>query len=204
MAPRTLTNCLQVVIPGSYSSAVADERDSTVEEFIDESIREAESGDEVRVFDEDMLRSPVTILEPRMPVVVEPQVPVIEAIALMQKERIGCVLVVRSKKLKGIFTERDVLTQVVGKGLDPAKTPVRKLMTSNPESLRPTDSIAYALNKMSLGDYRHIPLVNSAREPVGVVSVKDIVTYLVRFFPKSVMNLPTMPRQNYTREREGP
>ena len=77
-------------------------------------------------------------------------------------------------------------------------------MTSNPESLRPTDSIAYALNKMSLGDYRHIPLVNSAREPVGIVSVKDIVTYLVRFFPKSIMNLPTMPRQNYTREREGP
>ncbi|MFP6625877.1 MAG: CBS domain-containing protein [Deltaproteobacteria bacterium] len=183
---------------------MADERDSTVEEFIDESIREAESGDEVRVFDEDMLRNPVTVLEPRLPVVVEPQVPVIEAIALMQKERIGCVLVARSKKLKGIFTERDVLTQVVGKGLDPAKTPVRKLMTSNPESLRPTDSIAYALNKMSLGDYRHIPLVNSAREPVGIVSVKDIVTYLVRFFPKSIMNLPTMPRQNYTREREGP
>ena len=92
---------------------------------------------------------------------------------------------------------------MVGKGIDASKTPVRKRMTPNPESLRPTDSIAYALNKMSLGDYRHVPLVDNARVPVGVISVKDIVNYLVSFFPKSVMNLPTLPRQNYTQEREG-
>ncbi len=171
--------------------------------FIDASIREVKDTGAPRVFDEDMLREPVTILEPREPVVIEPQVPAVEAIKKMQDERIGCVLVVRSGKLKGIFTERDVLTQVVGKGIDAAKTPVRKLMTANPEYLRPTDSIAYALNKMSLGGYRHVPLVDNARVPVGVISVKDIVNYLVTFFSKSVMNLPTLPRQNYTREREG-
>ena len=183
---------------------MADEKDTEVEEFIDASIREIEQADSgSRTFDEEMLREPVTILGPREPVVVEPQASVLEAIAQMQDKRIGCVLVVRSGKLKGIFTERDVLTRVVGKGLDPATTAVRKLMTSNPESLRPTDSIAYALNKMSLGDYRHVPLVDNARVPVGVVSVKDIVNYLVGFFSKSVMNLPTMPRQNYTQEREG-
>ena len=66
-----------------------------------------------------------------------------------------------------------------------------------------TDSVAHALNKMSLGGYRHIPLVDSAQVPVGVISVKDIVNYVVRFFPKSVMNLPTLPRQNVAREREG-
>jgi CBS domain-containing protein len=84
-----------------------------------------------------------------------------------------------------------------------AKTPVRKLMTGNPETLRPSDSIAYALNKMSLGGYRHIPLVDNSDAPVGVISVKDIVNYLVKLFPKSVMNLPTLPRGNYAREREG-
>ena len=182
---------------------MADEKDTEVEEFIDTSIREVADGDGTRVFDEEMLREPVTVLEPREPVVVEPQTPAVEAIKKMQDERLGCVLVVRSNKLKGIFTERDVLTQVVGKGIDASKTPVRKLMTPNPESLRPTDSIAYALNKMSLGDYRHAPLVDNARVPVGVISVKDIVNYLVSFFPKSVMNLPTLPRQNYTQEREG-
>lgn len=174
-----------------------------VGEFIEDSIKELRTSDQERVFNSDMLRQEVSVLEPRSPVVVEPQVAALEAITVMQQERIGCVLVVRGGKLKGIFTERDVLTRVVGRGVDPAKTPVRKVMTADPESLRPTDSIAYALNKMGLGDYRHIPLVDKAQSPVGIISVKDIVNYLVRFFPKEIMNLPTLPRGNYAQEREG-
>jgi CBS domain-containing protein len=180
-----------------------DEKDELVSEFIEDVERGLEEGQEPRAFDEEMLTAPISELEPREPIVVEPQVPALEAITLMQEHRIGCVLVCRAGKLKGIFTERDVLSYVVGSGIDPAKTPVRKLMTENPEYLRPTDSIAYALNKMSVGGYRHVPLVDNARSPVGVISVKDIIGYIVRFFPKSVMNLPTLPRLNYAREREG-
>jgi CBS domain-containing protein len=182
-----------------------DQKDVEVEEFIDESIQSLAEGDESsRVFDEDMLRHPISHLEPNEPFVVEPQMPALEAIALMKEHRVGCVLVTRNGKLKGIFTERDVLTRIAGEGVDPAKTPVRMVMTSNVETLRASDSIAYALNKMSVGGYRHIPLVDKASHPVGVISVRDIITYIVRFFPKSVMNLPTLPRQNYTQEREGP
>lgn len=181
-----------------------DEKDVEVEEFIDESIQTLAESEGVRVFDEDMLRHPISDLEPNEPYTVEPQAPALEAIALMQQHRVGCVLVTRAGKLKGIFTERDVLTTVAGEGVDAAKTPVRRLMTSSVETLRPTDSIAYALNKMSVGGYRHIPLVDEASRAVGVISVRDIVTYIVRFFPKSVMNLPTLPRQNYAQEREGP
>jgi hypothetical protein len=46
-------------------------------------------------------------------------------------------------------------------------------------------------------------LVDKSGAPVGVVSVKDIVGYLVGFFPKSVINLPPAPRANYARQREG-
>jgi CBS domain-containing protein len=180
-----------------------DEKERQVEEFIDESIRTLDSGDTVQVLDERTLHSPISVLEPREPIVVEPQTTVLEAVTLMQAERVGCVLVTRAGKLKGIFTERDVLTEVIGKGVDATKTPVRKLMTPNPECLRVTDSIAYALNKMSVGGYRHVPLVDKTQVPVGVISVRDIVNYIVRFFPKSVMNLPTLPRQNYVQEREG-
>ncbi len=180
-----------------------DERDRQVAEFIEESIRALKSDAADRVFDERMLRAPVGVLEPREPIVVEPQTPVLEAVALMQEHGVGCVLVTRAEKLKGIFTERDVLTGVLGKGVDPAKTPVRRLMTANPEYLRITDTIAHALNMMSLGGYRHIPIVDKALRPTGVISVRDIVTYLVRFFPKSIMNLPTLPRGNVAQEREG-
>ncbi len=174
-----------------------------VGDYIDETIKEYEEGERSRVFDSDMLRQPISVLEPRAPVVVEPQAPALEAVTIMQTERIGCVLVARAGKLKGIFTERDVLSQIVGKGIDPAKTAVRKVMTSDPESLRMTDSIAYALNKMSVGGYRHIPLVDKAGAAVGVISVKDIVNYVVDFFPREIMNLPTLPRGNYTQAREG-
>ena len=75
---------------------MADEKDTEVEEFIDTSIREVADGDGTRVFDEEMLREPITVLGPREPVVVEPQPPAVEAIKKMQDERLGCVLVVRS------------------------------------------------------------------------------------------------------------
>ena len=139
--------------------------DREIAEYIEQSIRSLEAEGAERKFDERMLHAPVGVLEPRAPLIVEPLTSVLEAVTLMQEHRVGCVLVVRTAKLKGIFTERDVLTSVVGKAIDPAKTPVRKLMTPNPEYLRLTDSIAYALNKMSLGGYRHVPIVDADVEP---------------------------------------
>jgi len=180
-----------------------DEKQRQVDEFINETIRSLKGAESAQVFGEEMLHSPIAVLEPRVPIVVEPQTTVLEAVTLMQTERVGCVLVTRAEKLKGIFTERDVLTQVIGRGIDASKTPVRKLMTPNPEYLRASDSLAYALNKMSVGGFRHVPLVDKRLVPVGVISVRDIVNYIVRFFPKSVLNLPTLPRQNYVQEREG-
>lgn len=173
------------------------------DDFIEESIAAVSDRGAGRVFDESMLRVPLSAIEPARPLVVEPQASVLEAVTVMVEGRVGVVLVSRGAKLKGIFTERDAVTKIVARGIDPAKTPVRKVMTPDPETLRPTDSIAYALNKMSLGGYRHVPLVDSARTPVGVVSVRDIVNYLVTFFPESVLNLPTLPRGNYAQQREG-
>ena len=182
---------------------MADERDRSVKEFI-EATEGTLRNEPQTVFDDRLLRQSLSILGPREPILIEPEAFVAEAIIAMQSSRIGCVLVAKGGKLEGIFTERDVLTRVVGTGVDPASTSMRAVMTANPEYLRASDSIAYALNAMSVGGYRHVPLVNDAREPVGVVSVTDVVDYIVRLFPKSVMNLPTLPRQNYAREREGP
>ncbi|HYC55014.1 MAG TPA: CBS domain-containing protein [Candidatus Binatia bacterium] len=174
-----------------------------VDSFIRESIAELEVGDGVKAFDENMLRQPLSILPPAVPVTVETPASALEAIELMHERHIGCVLVVRAGKLKGIFTDRDVVSRVVAAGIDPAKIAVRRVMTARPECLRPSDSIAFALNLMGLGGYRHIPLLDKVGAPVGIVSVKDIVGYLVGFFPKSVLNLPPRPRANYAREREG-
>ena len=57
----------------------------------------------------------------------------------------------------------------------------------------PTASVAYALNKMSVDGYRHIPIVDDDDRAIAVLSIKDIVHFLVEFFPEAVLNLPGDP-----------
>ncbi|MDT8324633.1 MAG: CBS domain-containing protein [Bacteroidota bacterium] len=139
----------------------------------------------------DLRRSLRSLMKPAITVEIDTTVK--EAVNLMQDKRIGCVLVTSHDKLLGIFTERDVLKKILGAAFDLRTTPITEVMTTNPQALNEDDTIAYALNFMDLGGYRHIPLVNDAFEPVGLVSVKDIVSYLVEHFADEVLNLPPHP-----------
>ena len=76
-------------------------------------------------------------------------------------------------------------------------------MTRDPECLTPDDGIAYALNKMAVGGFRHIPLVDTQGSPQGIVAMRDIVEYLVDLFPQGVLNLPPSPNLAIARTREG-
>jgi CBS domain-containing protein len=136
-------------------------------------------------------------------VCVAPTATLREAIDKMNEGRVGCVLVQEKGKLIGVFTERDVLTRVVGRNLSVDATPVADLMTRDPECLTLDDGIAYALNKMSIGGFRHIPLVDDQHRPTGVVAMRNIVDYIVDLFPEEVLNLPPSPGHMVPREREG-
>lgn len=119
-----------------------------------------------------------------------------QVVATLQERHIGCVLLVGDDgKLAGIFTERDLLTKVAGRRLDWQQERVTNYMTSDPETLRLDDRIAWALNLMNMGGYRHVPLTDEAGRPVGVVSVKDIVDFIVDLFPAAVLNLPPDPHR---------
>ena len=125
-----------------------------------------------------------------------------DAVREMREHRQGCVLVTREGKLSGIFTERDVLMKVVGTDIDLARTPIRPYMTRDPVRLPQDAIVAYALNKMCLEGFRHVPLTDAEGRPVGVVSMRDIIEYLSGFFPKDVLNLPPEPTNGF-RNREG-
>jgi CBS domain-containing protein len=134
--------------------------------------------------------------------VLDEQTPLEAALREMREHRQGCVLVTRDGKLSGIFTERDVLMKVVGTGIDLARTPIRPYMTRDPVRLPEDAIVAYALNRMCLEGFRHVPLTDAEGRPVGVVSMRDIIEYLSGFFPKDVLNLPPEPTNGF-RNREG-
>ena len=104
-------------------------------------------------------------------------------------------------KLVGIFTERDFLNRVVAAGLD-VSLPVEQVMTSAPKVVRRSGTVHSAVEMMETGGYRHLPVVGDDGLPVGVLSVKDVVRYLVEYFPARVYNLPPTPDQTQP-AREG-
>ena len=102
-----------------------------------------------------------------------------EVIDQMKAARLGCALVIDEGKLVGIFTERDLLSRFTGQDSFAQTTAVRDLMSPDPETLRETDSVATALNKMSMGRYRHIPVVK-ADGSYCVTSIKHVLKYLAK------------------------
>ena len=153
----------------------------------------------------DTLLEPLKSLKLRTPepLCVEPTELVSDAAARMGQHGVGGILVVRDGKVAGICSERDIIQKVLVIGLDPTTVSIEEIMTSDPECLQPDDTVAFALHLMQIGGYRHIPLVNEEHEPVGIVSVKDIVDHIVDHFPEEVYNLPPRPLHRGPGSREG-
>jgi len=157
-------------------------------------------------FDAGLLREPLRVVPVQPPITLSPDATATDAIRAMQREHRGCVLVTDdgtpSSKLIGIFTERDVLFRIVDKGRNPAALPLAEVMTPDPDALSVHSTVAYVLNKMAVGGFRHIPVVDDERRPAAVISVRDVVEFLVDAFPREVFNLPSDP-DNPTHAREG-
>jgi CBS domain-containing protein len=136
------------------------------------------------------------------PLILEADANVAQAIRLMQKESRGCVLLVNGGKLTGIFTERDVLLKIAGHPIDMEQAKVSDYMTREPVALPADSSAAFALNRMVVEGFRHIPLVDDEGRPTAVVSMRELIEYLTDFFRKDILTLPPEPRTAF-RSREG-
>ena len=53
-------------------------------------------------------------------------------------------------------------------------------MTPNPEYVKMEDPLAFAVNKMSVGGYRHVPVLSDGGTPVSIVAIRDVLSYLER------------------------
>ena len=137
-----------------------------------------------------LLNDTIAVLSPAEPICLSETSTVHDAVQTMLARRQAGVLVTDPQgHLAGIFTERDVLTRVVGRDLDARRTLLGEVMTRNPEALNASDRVAYAIHCMSVAGYRTIPLVDGEGRPLGVVTVSDVVRWLAGLFPEAVLNL---------------
>jgi CBS domain-containing protein len=124
------------------------------------------------------------------PTCMPPDTPLSQALDRMRKNGAACALLCgEGHKLVGIFTERDVLHKILGENVD-GSTPLERLMTPTPRSLSPEDTLLKAIQLMTEGGYRHVPLTDDEGRLVGLVSAHDIIKYIAEHFPAEVHNLP--------------
>lgn len=115
-------------------------------------------------------------------IVVAPADPVSVVLGRLVEERRHCAMVLDGAAVVGILTERDVLQKLAGTPDAGGNEPVSTFMTADPETLEADDPVAFALNRMTVGGFRHIPILKDKRL-IGVVSVRDILGYLVELAP---------------------
>ena len=103
-----------------------------------------------------------------------PQASVWEAACVMTRANCGSVLILdTSGQLLGILTERDLMTRVLAKALNPQTTQTSKVMTPNPHCVEPHTKVSEAVLIMIERGFRHLPIVTSANKILGVFSVRD-------------------------------
>ncbi|HSS19754.1 MAG TPA: CBS domain-containing protein [Pyrinomonadaceae bacterium] len=127
-------------------------------------------------------------------VCIAPATPLSQAIEAMKNDEGGCAIVcAEDGSVVGIFTERDLLTKVIGNDLD-LNSPVRDLMSPVVATLTKDALIGDAVALMNDKGYRNIPLVTDGKL-VGSISVFDVIGYLAESYPQTTMNLPPNPDQ---------
>jgi CBS domain-containing protein len=114
---------------------------------------------------------------------VRPEATLREAVEIMAENEIGCVLVHDGTRAVGILSERDLLLRV-GLGLPEVENePVSSVMTRDPLTLDCEAPLAFALNYMTLRDFRHLPLLRDG-ELAGIISLRDFLGLLFRTYPE--------------------
>lgn len=134
---------------------------------------------------------PDVIKEPQDLATVGPDVSVAEVSAMMAKRRIGAILVMENGKLAGIFTERDALVRVLAKGKNATKTKVADVMTRNPDTIPPTESVQVALDLMAERGYRHLPVIDDGKL-YGIISIRDLYRSVKHQMEEDILLLAEM------------
>jgi CBS domain-containing protein len=105
--------------------------------------------------------------------------PLLDAVKEMHLHNIGALVITEQGRPVGIFSERDLLKRVVATGLDPRGATVDQAMTGKLISVPPDESFASLCEKMHVGNFRHLPVIDGEKL-MGMVSVRDVLSVVAR------------------------
>ena len=108
---------------------------------------------------------------------VEPDTTLAEVAGEMRAQDSDSVVVMSAGRMVGIITERD-LVRAIADGLNPKQAKASMIMTAEPATVREEEDVSVvALRMMRLG-VRHLPVVDAAGRPIGLLSAGDLVAVL--------------------------
>src|SRR4030095_5346598 len=112
---------------------------------------------------------------------VEPEAKLSAAIKLLGERKIGAVLVMNAGRVEGILSERDIVRVLGERGARVLDEPISAVMTRKVVSCRQSDTVAGIMEMMTLGKFRHLPVVEDGKG-MGLISSGDIVKARVQEF----------------------
>ena len=169
--------------------------DEELEQMDEDAALKAWSAQEIQISLKDLMRPIVTV---------DINCSTNEAIDLLLSNNVGAAPVIENGYLRGIFSERDVLNKVLNRQVgDLDRIGVKQFMIADPQTAKPEDSLNAAILYMARGNYRHVPIVDTENRPIGMVSIRDVISYLVGEFPQEVLALPPRPVRDAMKAREG-
>lgn len=124
-----------------------------------------------------------------------------DTLTKMRSQETNVCLITEGDTLKGVFTDRDVITKVAT-NLEILNQPIDQVMTVNPITVKPDTSAADALWLMDDKGFRNLPVVESNGRIVGNMTHQAVISYLAARYPIEVLNRPPRPDQ-FPRKQEG-
>lgn len=113
---------------------------------------------------------------------------VLDGLQLMMQKNISALMIVEGDQLKGIFTERDYARKIILHGKSSAETAIGEVMTVDPITVSPSDSIAHCMSIMTERHIRHLPVVNNL-ELLGMISIGDVVKFIIEDQKQTISQL---------------
>ena len=114
---------------------------------------------------------------------------VYEAIGLMGEKNIGALIVVENGEVVGVLSERDYSRKVVLQGRTSRDTLVGEILTRPAVTVRRKDTIEKCMQLMTGQRIRHLPVVTEDNRPIGLISIGDLVNWVMQSQRHTIMQL---------------